>query len=74
MIMDVRITAPRTSKGKRGKLLSLIGNNTPNNPFIAEIEWPDNTIEELSSNDYQWEYLPTNKNGYDNWQFFMDNN
>lgn len=71
--MDVRITAPKTNKGKRGKLLSLIGNNTSTNPFIAEVEWPDNTIEELSSNDYQWEYLPTDKHGYDNWQFFTDN-
>jgi hypothetical protein len=74
MVMDIQITSPKPRKGERGALLSLIGKNTPENPFIAEVLWPNGQTEELSSNDYQWQYKPTNKHGYDDWTMFNSNN
>jgi hypothetical protein len=70
--MDVRITRPSDYKGKRGHLLSLIGDNK-GTPMVAEVQWQDGTVEDLHYPEYYWEYLPTNVNGYDNWSMFNDN-
>lgn len=72
--MDIQIISPVNREGQRGRLLSLIGGNGPNKTAIAEVQWQDGRIEELSSVDYQWTYLPTNVNGYDNWSMFGYNN